>query len=341
MKSDRLADIVGMFGGKKVAVVGDLILDVYIRGNATRISPEAPIPVVHVTRQSSCLGGAANVMRNIVTLGGGVNAFGVTGCDANADNMNELLAKYGIDANGIIRDSSRRTIEKQRVIASSQQLLRIDYEDIFPVGVDIRKNLVADMLKLIENKAIDAVIFEDYAKGLLDEEMVQSLADAARTAGVIAALDPNPRNQMKIKGLTVMKPNRPEAYAMAGRVLDSNCSVSPEEDKSLHEVAEILLDEWQPDCLLISLSAQGLALFDRKRNLTIIPTRAQEVFDVSGAGDTLISAFTLALCGGASNVEAAQIGNYAAGIVVGKVGTVTVTKEELLKNITVETDKSE
>ncbi len=338
MKSERLADIVEMFGGKKVAVVGDLILDVYIRGNATRISPEAPIPVVHVTRQSSCLGGAANVMRNIVTLGGGVNAYGVTGCDANADNMGELLAKYGIDSCGIVRDPARRTIEKQRVIASSQQLLRIDYEDIFPVCDDTRKKLADDMLCLIENKAVDAVIFEDYAKGLLEEKMVQRIADAARHAGIIAALDPNPRNQMKIKGLTVMKPNRPEAYAMAGRVLDSDNIVSPDKDGSLHEVAEILLDEWQPEYLLISLSAQGLALFDRNRNLTIIPTRAQEVFDVSGAGDTLISAFTLALCAGASSVEAAQIGNYAAGIVCGKVGTVTVSKEELLKSITVETD---
>lgn len=331
MKNARLKQIVDSFYDKKIAVTGDLILDVYIRGNANRISPEAPIPVVHVTKQSQCLGGAANVMRNIVTLGGKAEAFGVTGNDEKAEAMKNLLAEYGIAHHGVVKDPSRRTIEKQRVIASSQQLLRIDYEDISPVAAAIRETMADNILDLIARRAVDAVIFEDYAKGLLEQSMVQRIADAAAEAGIITALDPNPGNPMLIKNLTVMKPNRPEAYAMAGKIASQNI-VPPEEDRSLTEVAEILLERWRPDYLLISLSAQGLALFDKNRELTVIPTRAREVYDVSGAGDTLISAFTLALCAGATSEEAAEIGNHAAGVVVGKVGTVTVSKDELLES---------
>ncbi len=332
MSINRLKGLVNAFAGQRIAVIGDLMLDVYVWGKASRISPEAPVPVVQVRKRTHCLGGAANVMRNIVTLGGRSDAFGVIGCDANGETVISLLNEYEISHQGICRDQQRKTTEKQRVIAASQQLLRIDYEDLEPVAEATRKEMTEKVLELIDKREIAAIIFEDYAKGMLSQEMVQTITDAARRAGIIVALDPNPKHQMQVRDLTVMKPNRLEAYALAGK-MQSDSSVAPAQDNELHEVASILMAQWHPDYLLISLAADGMALFSRDGKMTIIPTKAQEVYDVSGAGDTVIATFTLALAAGATGVEAAQIANHAAGVVVGKVGTVPVAREELLDSL--------
>ncbi|MDD5698711.1 MAG: D-glycero-beta-D-manno-heptose-7-phosphate kinase [Victivallaceae bacterium] len=331
MKRIRLRHIVDKFRDIRIAVVGDLMLDVYIWGKASRISPEAPVPVVQVKKKSCCLGGAANVMRNIVTLGGEVKAYGVIGEDADGEELKKLFTEYAIDPATLSVDKSRRTTNKQRIIASAQQLLRVDFEDTEVIGGLIRQEIIAQLTELIDSGAVDAVIFEDYGKGVLDEEMLSRLIPHARARNIITALDPKPGHLLKVQGLTVMKPNRSEAFALAG-VFPQENGLPVEADGQLHQVAAQLLHDWKPDYLLISLAAQGMALFRQDAEMVVIPTKAREVYDVSGAGDTVIAAFTLALSTGADPVEAAEIANHAAGIVVGKVGTVTVSKEELIES---------
>ena len=331
MKKARLTKIVDKFRDMKIAVVGDLMLDVYIWGKTSRISPEAPVPVVQVKKKTCCLGGAANVMRNVVTLGGKVKAYGVIGDDSGGDQMKSLFDDYNIDSTSLSVDKSRRTTQKERIIASAQQLLRVDFEDTEKLDNAIRQEIVVELKQLINTKSIDAIIFEDYGKGVLNEEMLNQIVAVAKENDIITSLDPKPGHLLKVKGLTVMKPNRSEAFAITGTFSQGN-AITVEDDKQLHAVAAQLLDEWEPDYLIISLAAQGMALFRKDAEMVVIPTKAREVYDVSGAGDTVIAAFTLALGTGADPVEAAEIANHAAGIVVGKVGTVTVSKDELLES---------
>ncbi len=325
MKNTHLLEHLAAFGGKRIAVVGDLMLDTYLHGRVTRISPEAPVPVVQVETIHSCLGGAANVMRNLATLGGTALAFGMVGADESGEEVRRQLAGYGIAADTVETDPDRMTTRKERVISGNQQMMRLDHEDISPAPAELRKTITQHLLKLIEAKAIDALIFEDYGKGLLDEVMLETLVPACRRQGIITALDPKPGNLAPVKGITVIKPNRGEAAVMAAMPEirgDHNGS-------HLDKVAARLQELWEPEYLLISLAAEGMALYGLRGSKSVIPTRAREVYDVSGAGDTVVAAFTLALAAGASPEEAAEIGNYAAGIVVGKVGTVTVTAAEL------------
>ena len=331
MKHTRLTQIVDKFRDIRVAVVGDLMLDVYIWGKASRISPEAPVPVVQVKEKNCCLGGAGNVMRNIVTLGAKVKAYGVIGDDLDGSEMKTLFEVYGIDPASLSVDGSRRTTKKERIIASAQQLLRVDFEDTEKLDDVIRQEMLVEITKLIDSNTLDAIIFEDYDKGVLNEEMLNHIIACAKEKNIITSLDPKPGHLMKVKGLTVMKPNRSEAFAITGTFPQGN-GIAVENDTQLHAVAAQLLDEWEPDYLIISLAAQGMALFRKDAEMVVIPTKAREVYDVSGAGDTVIAAFTLALSTGADPVEAAEIANHAAGIVVGKVGTVTVSKEELLES---------
>lgn len=319
---DRLIACIDRFPGMRIAVLGDLMLDVYFRGEARRISPEAPVPVVDVRSITRCLGGAGNVMSNIVTLGGTSLAFGMIGRDAAGDELAAELDRFGIDRAGLVVDPDRRTTEKQRVLAGHQQLLRLDHEDTNSAPERLRAELVDRLLDLIRKQAIDALIFEDYRKGLLSEAMLAAIVPEAAKHGVLTALDPKPGSLLPVPGLTVIKPNRSEAFRMAG--VDSG---------SLDEVAAILLEKWRPEYLLISLAQDGMALYRRGGGKTVIPTRAREVFDVSGAGDTVVATFMLALAAGASPEDAAELGNYAAGIVVGKVGTSPVAVEELRNEI--------
>jgi len=331
MKLDRIQQIISEFGSKKVAVVGDVMVDSYIWGEASRISPEAPVPVVHVKKKTQCLGGAANVMRNVVTLGGNVEAYGVNGDDVTGRELKNLLDGYGIDHTHMVLDRSRRTIEKQRVVAGGQQLLRIDFEDQGDVSLEIREKVSANLIHQIENNAVDAIIFEDYAKGLLDASMIEKILAKAKAAGVKVALDPHPGHPLHVEGLTLMTPNRNEAFGLAGLYCSEPvCPV--ENDKGLMEVAAKLRETWNPDYLLITLGAQGMALFEKDGGFISIPTQAQEVYDVSGAGDTVISAFTMALLAGATGEEAAIFANHAAGVVVGKVGTVSVDINEVVES---------
>ena len=332
MKNANLIEVVKKFSGCRIAVVGDLMIDSYVWGAVERISPEAPVPVVQVTKTSCCLGGAANVMRNIVTMGGQVDAFGLVGCDANGDLIRDMLREYNIDPAGILSDPDRPSIRKERVIAGSQQLLRIDYENPVAASEELRTELVSRIADHMKSGAVQALVFEDYAKGLFSEAMVQELIDLANRHNVITVLDPNPRNQMQLHGLSVMKPNRSEAFAMAG-VTATAQKGDAANDQSLQEVAQLLRRKYQVQNLLISLAAQGMALFDENGNCKVIPTRARDVYDVSGAGDTVIAAASLALAAGADTCSAAEIANYAAGVVVGQLGTATVSAAELCETL--------
>ena len=325
---ERLERTLANCRNRRIAVVGDLMLDVYLCGSANRLSPEAPVPVVNVKKSFCKLGGAANVMRNVVALGGKVVAFGVIGDDAPGKTLRSLLDQDGVDSSNVLEDVSRRTTEKQRLLAGNQQLVRMDFEDTAPVSKDLLSKIFGALMKMVKERAVEAVIFEDYAKGLLEQDMVQAIVDEAARQGIYTTLDPHSGCPMIVKGLTLLKPNRSESFGLAGLFLKD--PISPvENDVNLLAVAERTMASWSPEQLLVTLGPQGLALFQKGRRLISIPTKAKEVFDVSGAGDTVIAVYTSALAGGASPEEAAEISNYAAGIVVAKIGTATASPEEI------------
>ena len=323
-------NIFARFGNSRIAVIGDLMLDVYLWGQVNRISPEAPVPIVNIKKREARLGGAANVIRNLGTLEAGkVYAFGVVGDDESGREINKLLAGSGFSTSGVFSDPRRPTTEKRRVMAGGQQVLREDLEETSPLDDSLRQKMVAGLIGLIRRKEVDAVIFEDYAKGVLSSWMLEEILIETRKAGIPTALDPKPGNLTPVKGLTAIKPNRLEAFALAG-LSDPGAEKMPEEDPALRKAAEIIEDQWAPDYLLLSLAAQGLGIFKEHKWHKLIPTRAREVFDVSGAGDTVTASFVLACTAGADAALAAEIANCAAGVVVGKVGTAPIMKEELI-----------
>ena len=335
MSTKQGLEYLSRFSEARVAVVGDVMLDVYLWGQVSRISPEAPVPVVNVERRTSCLGGASNVMRNLRTLGASAYAYGIVGDDEAGTELVANLREFGVCDDGIVVDNSRRTTEKKRIVAGSQQLLRVDTEDVFGADDKIRRVIVDKVISRIRAKELDAVIFEDYNKGLLSAWMLEEIIAEARKFGVVTALDPKPGSLEPVKHLSVMKPNRVEAFALAG-MADDGAMTDVKNNTLLHKVAEKLLDIWEPELLLLSLASQGMALFRRGGQIEVIPTRAREVFDVSGAGDTVTATYTVSAISGAPARVAAEIANRAAGIVVGKVGTAPIMFDELKKSFDVE-----
>lgn len=331
MNREKIKNIIASFKGKKIAVIGDMILDVYIWGSATRISQEAPVPVVCARKKTMSLGGAANVMRNISSLGGTAIAFGAVGTDDNGDRLLSLLDESSIVSNYVKRSSDRETIEKQRIIAGNQQLLRIDYEKNEAFASDIRNKIISEISEMLKHKELDAILFEDYAKGLIGEEMVLKILAVANETGIPVGLDPHPSHLINAKGFAFATPNRAEAYALSGTYYRDSIG-SDEKDEQLRQVARKLIEIWDTKNLLITLGADGMAVYDRNHECVKIPTMAKEVYDVTGAGDTVIAAFALAMLGGAKPYEAAEIANHAAGIVVGKIGTAAVSSEELIES---------
>ena len=312
--------------GRRVLVAGDLMLDEFIWGRVSRISPEAPVPVVAVDRETFYPGGAANVARNLNEFTKHTSVLGLAGEDAAGARLRDLLAAGGIGTNGVVTRAGPTTV-KTRIIARTQQVVRVDRELAEPAGPAQRKALLAALDAALPQT--DGVILEDYGKGFFDEEMSAEIIRRARAAGCIVAVDPNPGNPLAWRGATVVKPNRHEAFAAAGLPW-SEPSSHPIEDKQLLKVGETLLTKWDADQLLVTLSELGMMLFTKNGQRHHTPTRAREVFDVSGAGDTAIALYTLALCAGATPVEASEIANHASGVVVGKLGTATLTPAELL-----------
>ncbi len=329
MNRARFQAIASRFPSLKLLVVGDLILDRFIWGKVRRISPEAPVPIVEVERETSYPGGAANVARNLREYGGEVYLLGQIGTCAEAAHLRELLVQNGIRLDVVLEDPACQTIVKTRIIAQHQQVVRVDRErKSGPDAVQIGQ-LMAKLEALIGE--VDGVILEDYGKGFLSQPLIDAIVTLAARAGKIITVDPNPANSFRWEGVTTVKPNRLEAFSSAGRAMSAPVD-PPTRDTALCEVGQNLLNRWGTRDLLITLGEQGMMLFRREGEPFHIPTRAREVYDVSGAGDTTIALFTLALCAGATPVEAAEIANRASGIVVGKLGTATVAFDELLES---------
>lgn len=328
MDYQRALELIPAFAHQRIAVVGDLMLDRYIWGDAKRISQEAPVPVVEVARMTAAPGGAANVARNLAALGAQTAAFGAIGDDSAAQELLRLLEADRVNISGVLRDPARVTTEKTRVIAGHQQVVRVDTERAAPLSAEHEAALLKNLESAIASRAIGGVIVEDYAKGLVSEKLLKTLASLCTANHVPIALDPHPGNPACAQGLTVITPNRAEAFAMAG-VYPRAPHRPIEDDDALLEVVRILQQKWAPACLLITLGADGMALFRPDAPALHIPTRAREVYDVSGAGDTVVATFMLALVSGATPDEAAHIANHAAGIVVAKIGTASVSPNEL------------
>ena len=313
-----LKRILDNFKNIKIGVVGDLMLDDYIYGTVERISPEAPVPVVNVKEEKFVLGGAANVVNNLASLGAKTICFGVIGNDANGERLLGAFADKKIDVSGLIRDKERTTIVKRRIIGSNQQLLRIDWEDITPISTFLEYALLRNIESKIDE--LDAVILSDYDKGVLTPMVAKEIVRMCRDRGKIVTVDPKPKNALNYYGATSMTPNRKEAKECLGMERATN----------MEEVGKELKEKLKLDNLLLTRSEEGMSLFIEDKVVNI-PTFAKEVYDVTGAGDTVISVFTLAAASGVSWHEAAKIANTAAGVVVGKMGTSTVTKDEILE----------
>jgi D-beta-D-heptose 7-phosphate kinase/D-beta-D-heptose 1-phosphate adenosyltransferase len=325
----RIASLLQTFGSKRILVIGDLILDEFIWGKVSRISPEAPVPVVEVSSESYFPGGAANVARNLREFTPHVSIMGVTGECGHADHLKRLLVSEGIDVDAVQTHASYQTIVKTRIIARQQHVVRIDREKRLALHPDHAAAALDHLRSRLDS--IDAIIIEDYGKGMVSQSFATGACELARGAGKLLAIDPNPQNPIRWSGVTVIKPNRTEAFAAAHRPF-SEPTDDPLTDTALREVGEIQLAHWNTENLLITLGEQGVLLMRRDAPPYHAPTRAREVFDVSGAGDTAIALFALALTAGATPPEAAELANHASGIVVGKLGTATVTPEELARS---------
>jgi len=327
MNRQRISQFIAAFAQKRILVIGDLMLDEFIWGKVSRISPEAPVPVVEVVREESFPGGAANVARNLAEFSSHVRIMGVTGRCQHTKHLKELLTKDRINIDSIQSHDCYRTIVKTRIIARQQHVVRIDREK----RLRLHPEHAAEALRQIEAMLpdIDAIIVEDYGKGMLEQEFAQAICRIARGAGKILAVDPNPHNPLPWQHVSIIKPNRAEAFASAGLPF-SEPEDPPVRDAELLKAGKILSEKWDAENLLITLGEQGVLLFRKDAPPYHAPTRAREVFDVSGAGDTVIAIYTLALAAGASPEEAAEIANHASGVVVGKLGTATVTPGELL-----------
>jgi D-beta-D-heptose 7-phosphate kinase/D-beta-D-heptose 1-phosphate adenosyltransferase len=325
----RIRQILNSALQRRVVVVGDVMLDQFIWGNVGRISPEAPVPVVEFQRESFMPGGAANVARNLSALGVQTELFAVVGRDDAAKNLERLLSEQRVDCRGLLPQGSRSTSIKTRIVAHRQQVVRVDRETRLDIDGPTTRRLLATLEPAI--LAADAVIVGDYGKGVVTQGLLDELRKFCHARGVWLSMDPKPVHQLNLSGLSLITPNRKETFELAN-LPDGTRAADPLQDEGLMRAADKLLTDLQPALLLITLGDQGMLLCQRKQRPFHIPTVAQEVFDVSGAGDTAIASFTLAIAAGASPVEAAIISNHASGVVVGKVGTATVTPNELLQS---------
>jgi D-beta-D-heptose 7-phosphate kinase/D-beta-D-heptose 1-phosphate adenosyltransferase len=314
----------------RIIVVGDVMLDHFIWGTVERISPEAPVPVVKLERESFMPGGAANVARNLSAMNVPAELCGVVGRDQAGRQLKELLKQHHIDFTGVLAQAGRTTSVKTRIVAHKQQVVRLDRET--REGLDRRLTLRLASLLRRRIAAADAVIIGDYGKGVVTQPLLDEIKGLCRRHGIWLSLDPKPVHHLDLSGLSLITPNRKEAFELA-KMSDETRNSNPLADASLLRAAERLLNDLRPALLLITLGEVGMLLCQGGRKPFHIPTVSQEVFDVSGAGDTVIATFTLAIAAGASPLEAALLSNHAAGLVVGKLGTATVAPEELAASL--------
>ena len=314
----RLANLVAAFRRARVLVVGDLMLDRFIWGDVRRISPEAPVPVVQVTRESMHPGGAGNVVANLASLGARPRVVGWVGRDAAGTAIRGLLDGLGADARGVLVSDSAATIEKTRIIAHHQQVVRLDREPYRP-GEPIERELVRRVARELPRTQV--VIVSDYGKGTIHPALLELLAERRDRDGFLYLIDPKQPNFAHYRRATLVKPNEGETAAAAGIAIDG--------PRALEQAAATLLERWQSDAVLISRGEHGMSLCRPGLPPRNFPAAAREVFDVTGAGDTVLAIAALALASGGTLEEAAWLANVGAGVVVGKVGTATLRTEEL------------
>jgi len=307
--------------GTKILVIGDVMLDHYIHGDAERISPEAPVPVIHIEKESFVPGGAANVALNICSLGGKAILCGTLGADEAGNILKTKLEHHHIDFIPSSINPKVSTIVKTRVVARHQQLCRLDREEK-PGHYAIQPELHPEIESYLNQ--VDAVIFSDYAKGVITDPLIEAVKSFARKKGLFLAIDPKPKRRLNFADLDLMTPNRYESIAM------SQVEVDPHQPFPQDEICRMIWEKYKVKQLVITMGPDGMILSHQGNLVKHVPTAAIEVYDVSGAGDTVIASLTLALCRQTHIEKAAQFANIAAGIVVGKLGTATASPEEIL-----------
>ncbi len=316
--TEKFKEILATLPGLRLAVLGDLMVDRFLWGRCDRISPEAPVPVVRLERETLKLGGAANVAANLHALGVQATLVGVCGDDATATTLRGLVRDLGVPADGLVVLPERPTTVKTRVIAQNQQVVRADMEDDRPLGQD---EAGAVLTRLRELGPFDGVVLSDYGKGLLTDAVLAEVIAWGRQEGSVLVVDPKKGDYRQYRGVTSLTPNQREAEAA--------CALPITDRESLGRAGRLLQERTAADCVLITRGEHGMALFEAGGAEHHLPTEATDVFDVTGAGDTVIAVYTAALCAGASFRAAAGLANHAAGVAVREVGTVAVTRDQL------------
>ncbi len=323
----RLSTVAASFRGRRIAVFGDLMLDRYVKGTVRRISPEAPVPVVRVTSESAVCGGAANVAVNLAALGAEPQLLSVTGRDSAAQELASLLSAAGVSPSRLVADPGFSTIEKTRVIAEHQQVVRFDREQPSLLGHSAKKAALAALDEALKN-GCGALVLSDYGKGLLEPATIKAAVSMAAARRVPVFVDPKVEHFQLYRGVDSITPNTSEAFG--GMRLTHK-----DGQEAAEELGKAIMRKLSCRTLLVTQGEHGMTLFTRRGGSVRpehIPTRAREVFDVTGAGDTVISTLALAWASGASPEEAASAANFAAGVVVAKLGTASVSVEELLES---------
>jgi rfaE bifunctional protein kinase chain/domain len=314
---DRLVALLAAAADHRIAVVGDAMLDVYLHGDVERISPEAPVPVVRITERRRALGGAANVAQNVAAIGAGCDLVAAVGGDEAGSMVVSMLRDIGADGAGVVR-TDRRTTVKTRIVARAQQMVRIDEEESDDLSGS-EANAIAEAARAAVARA-DALVLEDYNKGVLVPVVIRAAIDAAVDRGIPIVVDPKYRNFFSYRGATVFKPNRRELESALGAEVDLDHP----------EALPASLKRLGVQNLLLTLGDQGMVLLSADGSVGRVPTTAREVYDVVGAGDTVTAYLAIMLAAGATPAEAAVVANYAAGVEVGKLGAATVSTEEVL-----------
>ncbi len=318
--SATLGGIIARFSGRRIAVLGDVMIDRYLWGRVERISPEAPVPVVEIERETFALGGAGNVAGNLKALGAEPVLIGVVGADAEAKTLREAFRARGVSPDALIEDSARPTTVKTRIVAHSQHVVRTDRESRADVAGPALERLLEVLAR--ELPKCDGLVISDYGKGVLHPATLERALGLARTRDCAVSVDPKESHIEAYRGVSILTPNQHEAGWVQGRRIT--------DEASLMEVGWGLQKRLDAQALLVTRGPEGMSLFERGGRYTYLPTEAREVFDVTGAGDTVVSVVALALSAGADFPSACRLANHAAGIVIREVGTATCTRDQLI-----------
>lgn len=325
-KFNNTEDLIDGFSKLNVLVVGDVMIDAYLWGKVSRISPEAPVPIVAISKKENRLGGAANVAINVQALGATPFLCSVIGKDSDGKSFMELMQKQGLSTDGILNSSARTTTVKTRVIGNNHQMLRVDEENEEEISQQDRRQLLEKIQEILKTKKIDVVIFEDYDKGIIGKYLITEVVRLAGQRKIPVAADPKKKNFNHYRNIALLKPNLKELRE--GMKLDLDKGNITEISRAIQELAE----ENQVETVLVTLSEMGAYVYNRKES-QYLPAHVRTIADVSGAGDTVISVAALCLASGSSPVLAAQLSNFAGGIVCEKVGVVSIEKKQFLKEL--------